>query len=214
MSEENTEKNSTKQENERQYKLVDQLLSMHSSLRDKYKRHAFWLNTAQITISMVLCVFAFVGDDLLSSLGYHSPMARFVLGFSAVIALMLSITEFRVDWKAIGSRHVNAVGHLSALKAKYRKAFNESAGNDSKKDSRLMTEYQKIMAILPPIPERYFLQLKADHQFKRVLSQRIGQNPKAPVWVLRIRLRLEGMRAALKKGETNRADEGREISDD
>ncbi len=214
MSEENTENNSTKQENERQYKLVDQLLSMHSSLRDKYKRHAFWLNTAQITISLVLCVFAFVGDDLLSSLGYHPPMARFVLGFSAVIALVLSITESRVDWATMGARHVEAVKYLAELKAKYRKAFNESAGNDSQKNSRLTTEYQKVMAILPPIPERYFLQLKADNQFKRVLSQQISQNPKAPVRVLRIRLRLEGMRAALKKGETNRADKGSKTSDD
>ena len=214
MNEENTRNDSTEQENERQYKLVDQLLSMHASLRDKYERRAFWLNTAQIGISLFLCVFAFVGDDVLRSLGYHPPMARFVLGFSAVIVLMLSITEFRVDWKAIGSRHVNAVEYLSSLKAKYRKAFNESAGRDSNKYSRLTTEYQQTMAILPPIPERHFIQLKADHQFKCTLSKTLSHNPKAPGWFLRIQLRLEGMRTALKREETNRADKGREISND
>ena len=214
MSEENTETDNTTRENERQYKLVDQLLSMHASLRDKYGRRAFWLNTAQIGISLFLCVFAFVGDGILRSLGYHPPLARFVLGFSAVIALMLSITEFRVDWRTIGSRHVEAVGYLSALKAKYRNAFNESASGASKKNSRLTTEYQKTMAILPPIPERRFIQLKADHQFKRILSQRLSQNPKIPGWFLRIQLRLEGMYAALKKDRTNRADESRKLNND
>ena len=199
MSEENAENDSTKQENERQYKLIDQLLSMHSSLRDKYQHRAFWLNTAQIGISLFLCVFAFVGDNVLRSLGFEPAMARFIIGFSAVIVLLLSITEFRVDWTAVGARHVEAVEYLAELKAKYRKAFGESGENDSKKNFRLTTEYEKTMAILPPIPERYFIQLKADHQFKRILSRRLSQNPAVPKWFLRIQLRLEGMCAALKK---------------
>lgn len=211
MSEEKTENKSTKRENERQYRLVDQLLSMHSLLGEKYERRAFWLNTSQIGISLFLCVFAFVGDNVLTSLGFHPPMARFVLGFSAVIVLILSITEFRVDWKAVGSRHTNAVGRLSALKAKYRMAFNESAGNDPKKNTRLTIEYQKTIAILPPIPERHFVRLKATHQFKRILSQELSQNPKAPEWFLRILLRLEGMYGVFKGKETSRANEGREI---
>lgn len=195
MNEENT-----KQENERQYESINQLLSMHSSLRDKYKSRAFWLNTAQIGISLVLCVFAFVGDDVLLLLGYHPPMARFVLGFSAVIILLLSITEFRVDWTAMGARYAEAVESLGELKAKYRKAYNESEGTDSKKNSRLTTQYNETMANLPPIPERYFIQLKADHQYKRILSRRLSQNPKAPKWFLRIQLRLEGIRGRVEKG--------------
>lgn len=214
MSEENTKKDGTKPENERQYGLVDQLLSMHSALRDKYERRAFWLNTALIGISLFLCVFAFVGDDALSSLGHDPAITRLILGFSAVIALLLSITEFRVDWKAIGSRHGEAVDCLAGLKAKYRKAFNESADDDSKKNLRLTSQYDKTMANLPPIPERHFNPLKAAHQFKRILSQRISQNPKAFGWLLWMQLRLEGVLAALKKEEPNRADEGGEIRND
>ena len=200
MSEENTKNDSTKQENERQYESINQLLSMHSSLRDKYKSRAFWLNTALIGISLVLCVFAFVGDDVLSLLGYHPPMARFVLGFSAVIALLLSITEFRVDWTTMGARHAEAVESLGELKAKYRKAYNESEGTDLKKNSRLTTRYKRTMANLPSIPERYFIQLKAHHQYKYILSRRLSQNPKIPTWFLRIQLRLEGMRGRVEKG--------------
>ena len=200
MSEENPGNDGTKQENKRQYELTDQLLSMHSSLRDKYERRAFWLNTALIGMSLFLCVLAFVEDGVLGSLGYHPPMARFVLGFSAVIVLLLSITEFRVNWTVMGARHAEAVESLGELKAKYRKAYNESEGADLKKNSRLTTQHNKTMADLPPIPERYFIQLKADHQYKRILSRRLGQNPKVPTWFLRIQLRLEGIRGRVEKG--------------
>ena len=214
MSEENPGNDRTKQENKRQYELTDQLLSMHSSLRDKYERRAFLLNTALIAISLFLCVFAFVDDVVLGSLGYHPPMTRLVLGLSAVIVLILSITEFRVDWRAMGAKHAEGVKHLAELKAECRKAFNESTGNDSEKNSTLTTQYNKTMAKLPPIPEQHFNTLKANHQFKRILSQRLSQNPKAPEWFLRIQLRLEGMCAALKKEGANRADKSGAISND
>ena len=206
MNEKNTENDNTNQENKRQYRVVDQLLSMHASLRDKHERWAFWLNTLLIGISLFLCVFAFVGDDLLESLVDNPKGARVIIGFSAVIVLILAITEFRVDWKAVGSKHANAAGHLSVLKAMYRKSFAESVGNDPNRNAELTTEYNQTMRILPPKSDRYFPQLKAGHQFKQNLSQRISQNPNAPVWCLRIQLRLQGMRAALGKREPNRAD--------
>ena len=121
MSEENPGNDRTKQENKRQYELTDQLLSMHSSLRDKYERRAFLLNTALIAISLFLCVFAFVDDGVLGSLGYHPPMARLVLGLSAVIVLILSITEFRVDWRAMGAKHAEGGKALSGIKGRVPK---------------------------------------------------------------------------------------------
>ena len=201
MSEEATESNSSKEENERQYKLIDQLLSMHSSLRDKFERRAFWLNTIQIGVSLFLIVFAFVPDDVLRSIDFDPEKGRYLLGISAVIVLLISITEFRVDWKSVGSKHSEAAGYLAELKAKYRKAFIEAAGEDRVRNSRLTTDYDRLMALLPPIPEQYFIRLKASHRFKVILSDRVGRNPKSPVWFLWLALRLKGMRLALKKGD-------------
>ena len=201
MSEENTENDYSKGENERQYRLIDQLLSMHSSLRAKYARRAFWLNTIQIGLSLFLSVFAFVADNVLYSLGLDPTRGRFVLGIIAVVVLLISITEFRVDWKAVGSKHSEAARQLAELKAKYRKTFSESTGDDCEKNSRLTTEYDRLMALLPPIPDQYFIQLKGGHGFKQELSQRVGRNPKAPVWFLRIQLRWEGVRGAWKPAD-------------
>lgn len=206
MNKNNTKDDRTKDENERQYQAVDLLLSIHSSLRDKHGRWSFWLNTFLIGISLFLCVFAFVGDDILELLVNQPKAARVIVGFFAVIVLILSITEFRVDWKASESNHANAASHLSALKAKYRKAFAESAGKNSRRNAQLTIEYDETMKILPPIPNRYFVQLKANHLFKANLSQRVSQNPNVPVWILRLQLRLQGCRAALKGKVANEPD--------
>ena len=156
MSEENQGNDGTKKENERQYELIDQLLSMHSSLRDKYERRAFLLNTALIGISLFLSVFAFIEDEVLESLGYCPPMARFFFGFSAVIVLICLLPNSGLIGEQWEQSHAEAVRHLAELKGRYRKTFNESAGNDSKRNSRLTTEYQKTMTILPQIPDRRF----------------------------------------------------------
>lgn len=189
-------KGTTKEENNRQYDVLDQILTMQSSYRDRMERRAFWLNTALIAFSFLLCVFAFIGDDVLRAVRLDPAMTRFALGMTAVLVLICSITEFRVDWRSVAGRHGEAASRLAALKAKYRKSFDETGGNDPKKNARLTSEYNKIMNSLPVIPDRWFNRLKAEHRFKRLLSERLSQCPKAPTWYLRLQLRWEGIREA------------------
>jgi len=193
-------KPATKEENERQYGVIDQMLTMHSSFRDRMERRAFWLNTALIASSLFLTVFAFVGDDLLRSLSLDPAMTRFVLGVVAVLVLICSITEFRVDWRSVAGRHAEAVSRLATLKAKYRKSFTETGGDDPEKNAILTSEYDNIMSSLSAIPDRWFNALKAEHRFKRLLSERISRCPKTPRWFLRLQLRIEGIREALQLG--------------
>lgn len=186
----------SKAENERQYRIIDQMLTMHSSFRDRMERRAFWLNTVLIASSVFLTVFAFVGDDLLRAIGLDPAMTRFILGLIAVVVLICAITEFRVDWRTVAGRHGEAVSRLAGLKAKYRKAHTETAGDVPKKNLRLTTDYDKVMSSLPSIPDRWFNRLKAEHQFKRILSERISLCPKAPKWYLWLQLRREGIEEA------------------
>lgn len=187
---------STKDENERQYRVVDQMLTMHSSLRDRMERRAFWLNTALIGSSLFLCVFAFAGDEVLRILGYEPGTTRFIFGLMAVLVLVFSITEYRVDWKTLAGKHGESAKRLAALKLKYRRFFLETGGNDPKRNKRLTTEYEKTMGEIEPIPDRWFNKLKAETRFKLVLSERIGQCPKSPVWWLSFLLRTEGLKDA------------------
>ena len=198
MKTENTTSNFTKEENNRQYDTVNQMLTMHALLRDKYYSRAFWLNTIQIGVSLTLCCFAFVGDNQFLSIGLQPPIFRIFLGLLAIAILLLSITEYRVDWKHKVSEHASAVRHLAGLKAMYRKAYISHMGSDVDANFRLTDHYERTMTLLPPVPEKFFNQLKAVHQFKGLLSRRLSQNPKAPEWFIRIQLRLEGIYMALK----------------
>ena len=182
-------------DSDREYRVVDQLLTMHAALRDRYRRWALLLNTAQIGISLVLCGFAFVSDDVLERIGLEAALARMLFGFAAVVVLILAITEFRVDWRGTEARHDQAVGELGALKGRYRSAWERSPGEGEALG--LKEEFERVMSVVPPIPERSFVRLKARHEFKRLWSVEVSDNPKAPAAVLWLKLRLEGVWAAV-----------------
>ena len=185
----------TETERARQYRLVDQMLSMHSLLRDQYARLAFRLNTLQIGISLFLAVLAFVSDRVLITLGLDPGLARLVLGLSAVLILLLAIVEFRADWRGTSARHGDAVRQFASLKAKYR---NEVEG-----DCALLTEdYNRLGESVIPIPESRFVHLKAAHKLKRLLSESISRNPGVPRWILATRLRVRAIRAMFTDGGT------------
>ena len=192
-------------ESERQYRLVDQLLSMHSLLRDRYHFLAFSLNTLQIAASLFLCALAFVADDALQAAGLFPSRTRLALGLGALAVLIIAIAEYRVDWKAAGSRHGEAAGRLGRLKALYRRSRAQEETEDPEVQKSLTEEYERTMSILPPIPDRRFSRLKAHHLFKRALSERLSENPKTFAWFLRAQLRLEGVQQALSR---KRSDEG------
>jgi hypothetical protein len=185
-------------ENDRQYRVVDQTLSMHAYLRDRYKRRAFVLNFGLMATSITLCAFVFASDDVLSVIGITPMATKFGVGIASVLSLILSIMETRVDWDAVSCRHGDAAGRLGELKAKFRKLHAVTQGNDPKKNQSLGREYERAMRELPPIPHSMFNSLKAEHLYKTLLSQRISLCPKTPVWFLRLKLRWEGIREASK----------------
>jgi hypothetical protein len=123
---------------------------------------------------------------------------RIAFGLTAIIVLVLSIIDLRVKWKETATNYGGAAQQLGNLKGKYRNLYATTHGADPKKNARLGREYARVMKTLPPIPDRLFNRLKADHNFKKALSQRISANPRAPEWFLRLQLRAGGIRQALR----------------
>lgn len=193
-----TEHDRISAENDRQYRVVDQSLSSYSTLRDRSEFRARSLDVTLVAVALLLCTFAFMSDDVIASLGYDPGMTRFTMGIISAFVLVLSIMEYMVDWKGQAGRYGAAAERLGTLKGLYRQAFNEGVG-ESEDYERLTGEYNKVMDSLPPIPNREFVALKAAHEFKRVLSQRISDNPKAPRWILRLQLRMEGLCQVVSK---------------
>lgn len=194
-------------EGRRQYDVVDRLLSMHATLRDRYERRALCLNTSLVGVSLFLSIFAFVSDDVLRALGYEAAMARLVVGVAAIGVLLLSITEFRVDWRTSASQHDEAAERLAKLKAKYRRVIGGYEGGNGADYSGLAIEYERTMVGLRPIPERLFTRLKARHEFKKACSRRLDDHPGAPGWLVGVQLRVEAMWGVLR-GSGNEVREG------
>ena len=174
-------------ENERQYRIIDQLMTSHAVLRDRYGRRAGILNLSLLSLAIALNGFVFASDDILRSIfRERAGAAKATLGIISIALLVLSIVELRVDWEGQSRSHSEAVGRLSRLKAKYRETHAKKDGDSF---DELTRDYASTMEALPPIPERSFTRLKAHHEFKRRLSQEISKHPGVPAILLSVRLR-------------------------
>ncbi|MGM0356374.1 hypothetical protein [Streptomyces sp. ECR3] len=87
----------------------------------------------------------------------------------------MTLIDMVVDWRGNAQRHGDAVRQLAALKAEYRTP--PAPGDEVAEKDRLSQRYQAVMDALPPIPEGYFLSLKASHLRKVEISKILSQNP-------------------------------------
>lgn len=187
----------TVEENERQYRIVDQLLTAHSVLRDRYARRARLLSVSALALSVVLNGFVFASDDILRLVFHgHVEAAKIGLGLVSIGLLVFAIIEFRVNWEGKSQSHSEAVGRLGHLKAKFREAH--AAGGDSSIRA-VSAEYARTMQDLPAVPERFFATLKALHEHKRALTREISKHPSVPVILLSLQLRWRASRNMVRE---------------
>jgi hypothetical protein len=191
-------------ENERQYRVIDQMMTMHSILRDRYGRRARLLSIGLLAFAVALNAFVFADDKVLAVLfGSNLDAAKIGLGITSVVLMVLSIIEYRVDWEGLAQSHAEAVQRLGRLKAKYREAFSGSVAGTNPDHASLSQDYARTMEELPHIPEAQFHRLKARHAFKRRLSKEIDDNPGVPVSLLSLRLRARGIWLGLRQKKDN-----------
>src|SRR5260370_37442080 len=113
---------------ERQYRVVDQLISMHSRLRDNCDRSARNLNHGLLVAAIFLNACVFIDDRLLVQIGIDPSLGKIGIGLGSVALLALTIVEVRLDLAGSARKHQEAVVKLSRLKLLYRS--KEPAGNN------------------------------------------------------------------------------------
>jgi hypothetical protein len=182
---------------DRRRRVVDVMVSAHARLRDRYHRRALVVDLAIFAGSTILCATVFVDPQLISSTSLSETGARGLLGGMSVLIFFLSIVAMLFEWKEAAGRHGRAAIVLGDLKAKGRllAAGVQSGSPEAEEFVRL---YDSLMPTLPPIPDDQFVKLKAYHRRKVELSQAIDHNPNAPVFVLRLKLRFDGIAAAFR----------------
>ena len=179
----------TKEEHEREYRVVDQMISMHADIAQTKKSQALSLSVGLLFSSAIICGFTFADDATLGSLGIGPGRARLVIGLASLAVFGLSIVELRVDWGGIARAHTDASKRLSLLKAKYRHAEASQELDKQALWLGLSNEYTDTLASVAGVPEKDFPKLKARHHFKRELSRTIDRHPGVPVLVLALCIR-------------------------
>lgn len=180
------------EENERQYRVIDQMITMHAALRDRYHRLGTGVNLVLLSGSIVLNGLVFADDGFFQALGLNTGRAKCCLGFVSILLLVASLVEYRVDWCSRSRLHDEAVRRLSLLKAMFRENHAKQE-HDANVLQGLTREYALTMQQLPPIPEKHHSRLKALHRFKRNESEMIDRHPSAPLFFIRIKLRMRGV---------------------
>ncbi len=191
---------SIEEENERQYRVIDQMLTMHAVLRDRYNRRALYLNLILLVGAIVLNAFVFASEIVSRLLSISLEHARDAIGFISVLLLAASIVEYRVNWAGQSRSHKDAVDRLGTLKCKYREYNLRRQELGTTHDEELSGEYGFTMGILPPIPEKQFNRLKSCHLLKKLVSEEISKNPRVPMFLIVLRLRLQGIRDFMTRG--------------
>jgi hypothetical protein len=184
----------TQEEHDREYRVVDQMISMHAYITQAKKSQALWLSVGLLFGSAITCGFTFADDATIRLLGIGPGRERLVVGFASLFLFALSIVELRVDWGGIARAHEDASKRLSLLKAKYRKAQASQLADKQLLWLELSKEYTDTLASVAEIPEKSFAKLKAHHRYKVELSRMIDKRAGVPVWLLALYLRAKAIR--------------------
>jgi hypothetical protein len=182
---------------DKKLRILDQSLSMHSDLRDRYKRRSLIVDLSLLACSVVFCASAFAGDSALSHFGTKPDLIRYFLRVSSVLAFMLSILSLRIDWKGKSAAHHDATGRLSRALASFRDHRQSDGTWPSESIPRLDDTYWAAMHNSVPIPEADFVRLKARHLRKVELSKMVSSHPGCPVIALRLALLCSSLRQLL-----------------
>ena len=171
----------------RQRRLVDQLITMHSALRDGYTAQSTTLICVMLVASVVGIAFAFAGGSTqVTIVGLTADRSTW-LGWLAVLTFSLTLIDLVLDLRGAARRHDDAVRQLAALKSEYR--IPPPPGQEVAERERRSQRYQAVVDTLPPIPERKFNKLKARHLRKVEISKYLSNNPGASVRQARRALR-------------------------
>jgi len=180
-------------EYDRMWRVVDQTLTAHSILRDRYRLRDRSLTLAVVTLSIAATAFAFLSGDLTVHLAGTAMRLPTILGILTATIFFLTLVETIVGWGRRAWSHERAVHVLAELKATMRGATRDgdvvSTGHVD-----LSALYERTMASLPEIPESQFLVLKARHHRKVLVSKLIDRHKGAPLVYVRGLALIHGLR--------------------
>jgi hypothetical protein len=182
---------------QRQAKVVDMMLTMHSILGSRFSRRAKILELFLLTFSIILVASTFLDPKLLLYINIKTEIARLIIGACSIFIFLLSMVFLVVDWKGQATQHRWAFNVLIPFKAEWREVLSLFDEMDERYLSEFSQKSMLIVGNLIPIPDSQFNSLKARHYHKVMLSKLISYHPGSSIILLKICLWLRSNRRVL-----------------
>jgi hypothetical protein len=170
----------SEKEIERQYRVLQQTLSAHSSLRDRAARKAKGAKSILLALSILFSVTTFAGNGFYEVLGVDPQIGRLTVGFASLIAVITSVILLIIDWEGEATRHSEAANRWSAVLRLFRTHRDDEGSWHEEQRVALSAAYWEADRNSASIPERVFNKLKARHLRKVATSKLISSYPGCP----------------------------------
>lgn len=210
----NSESHDNSHELQRIARVSDQLATMHSVLRDSYRRRALWGEGVLLALSVVLCTLALADDVVFEFFSVGVSAARIWLGsLSAAVFLGILLTS-SLDWRGQAADHLRASQTYAAIKLKAHELLAKDDATRGILMPELLGQYHLAGQTCRPVPDGAFVALKASHLRKVHLSRCLDTHPCMSARFVGLALVLRQTWAALCRSqgpaEADRADEEEE----
>ena len=203
----------------RRYRVADMMITMHSTLRDRYRRRSVALDSVIFSSSVLIAALAFGDRSLVEWLRLSSVLiaalafgdrslvewlrlttesTRLAIGTVAIVTFLASLMAWMVDWKGKADAHDRAASAYTS--AKFRLAPIDASTGERDMEQVLLL-YEEIARSTVPVPDSAFLKLKSEHLMKIRLSRLLDRSPGASIRCLKFRLRLRHTRKALDEAQ-------------
>jgi hypothetical protein len=190
-------------EYDRMWRVLDQSLSAHSILRDRYSRWERASTLLILTFSILATAGAFLSGASVIHVGLIKGHLATWLGILTTVIFFLTLIELITGWRRKAWEHEGAAGRLAGLKMKMRSAT--IIEKEVEADVDLRSLYEEVMAAVAPIPDRKFVAMKAKHHRKVAISKLIDTHVGAPVMYLRLLAVFRGLRASNTRDSSGRS---------
>ena len=176
----------------RKFRVLDMMLSGHSSLSERYRRRSTGLILAIMALSILGATLALQDDKSIGIFTIDLESKEWLALLTGLI-FFLSIVELVLDWRGRAGAHEDAANRLGKLKGEFRRAevTDETVQMDG---VDIDEEYDQTTAAIVEIPNPVFNRLKAKHRRKIEISKLLDKSPGAPLLLLRWRVFREGVK--------------------
>ncbi len=194
----------------RQFRVLDQLVGMHSILRDRYGRWALLADLLLLACAVVFCATTFGREYISTRLNVSTEVVADVLGLASIIAFFAALGTLVINWKGRSAQHEEAVKALTNGLALFREAKENGDWSSEHRDS-LNQAYWTIMKNVVPIPQGKFVSLKVRHLRKVEISRAADTLGCCPLSLIRIIVlcrsfrRVFGIRARMQREKNDHA---------